>query len=331
MIQRVFYAGMGILFASFLTTLHAQSCSFSAESGPNPGNYAYSVLVSLSTSGASTQQAGPSCTYNLNIDYEIQLAGASLPPNLYTLQGTVVCYGDEIFFNLPLNTSSGTVQASTANLDPALCDTMGFNCGYIIEIEGPGIAAGEYACIQGAGSGSSILPVDLLSFSGEPVEEGVRLHWTVANEINNFGFFVQRSSNGEDWSEIGFISGRGDAPTQTSYEYIDSAPLYGNNYYRLKQVDYNGTSELFSIIAVSVESSFSSVRYAYPSPFQDQLTLQGPSEEIIIYDELGRMKARESSIYTPHTVSVSDWVKGIYVVRAVDPFGQVHYQKLLKN
>lgn len=323
-------AGIGVFLAFLLPALHAQDCSFSIDSDPGSGNE-YSISISLATNGASTSQAGPSCTYNVNIDYDIQISGTNPPSNLNTLQGTLICYGEEIFFDLPLTAGSGTTQGVTANLDPAICDTMQFNCGgYMIEINGAGITTGEYACVQGTEAESSILPVDLLNFGGKLIEGEVQINWTVANEVNNFGFFIQRSTNGEDWTDIGFQAGKGNEPSQASYQFLDSAPLIGHNYYRLKQMDYNGEVELFSIIAISVESVYSTFRYAFPSPFGNQLTLQGPAEEIIIYDEIGREKVRASSLSSPHSYNVRDWVKGLYIVRAVDPFGHIHYQKLMK-
>ncbi len=330
MIHRILCAGIWIFLALNFPQLYAQSCTFSVDSDPNPENYVYSVSVSLSTNGASTSQAGPSCTYQVNIEYEVQVSGTNPPPNLYTLQGSVVCYGQDIFFNLPLNTSSGTIQASTASLNPAQCDTMQFNCGYVIEIEGPGISAAEYPCVQGLGSGGNILPVDLLSFNGDLREEGVHLTWTVASESNNFGFFAQRSANGTDWIDVGFIAGRGDAASEASYELVDAAPLPGYNYYRLKQVDYNGNVELFSIIAIELEASLSDRQYVFPNPFGSQLTLTGPLEEIEIYDELGRVILRKSSLSTPQQVSVHEWEEGLYIMKAIDSFGNVHYQKLIK-
>ena len=330
MIHRILCAGIGFLCASCFTQLFAQSCSFSIESDPSSGND-YSITVNLATNGASTSQAGPSCTYNVQIDYEVVISGDSPPSNLNTLQGTLVCYGEEIFFDLPLIAGSGTAEGVTTNLDPATCDTMQFNCGgYMIEINGDGITTGEYVCAQGVGTESSVLPVDLLTFTGDPHEEGIRLNWTVANETNNLGFFIQRSGNGIDWEQIGFIAGRGDATTRGSYLHIDTAPLQGYNYYRLKQVDYNGEFELFSIIQVTADLAYASIAYAFPSPFDNQLTLKGPLAEISIYDEIGRIKVKESSLSTPRYVNVHDWVKGVYIVRAVDPFGQIHYQKLMK-
>jgi hypothetical protein len=107
------------------------------------------------------------------------------------------------------------------------------------------------------GSGGGALPIDLISFNGEVIlelEPTVILDWTVASQVNNDYFSIERSENMEEWKQIGKISGVGTTNTQISYSWIDNSPIKGVSYYRLTQTDYDGMSESFHPIAISISS-----------------------------------------------------------------------------
>jgi hypothetical protein len=97
-------------------------------------------------------------------------------------------------------------------------------------------------------SWSSIVPVQLIYFRGKSEADRVRLNWATATEINSSHFNVERSTDLKDFTTIGKITSAGDSRQRIEYNFLDEAPLPGVNYYRLKQVDKDGTSELSKII-----------------------------------------------------------------------------------
>ena len=82
---------------------------------------------------------------------------------------------------------------------------------------------------------------------------------------------IERSVDGNEWSEIGLIEGEGNTSTQMTYKWTDDNPINGVNYYRLTQTDYDGTSEIFDPIAVTCESvkGYS----VYPNPANEVLNI----------------------------------------------------------
>lgn len=96
----------------------------------------------------------------------------------------------------------------------------------------------------------TILPIELLTFSGVPSGKTNRLSWSCATETNNDYFTVERSADGIEWIKIGEVDGAGTSSSQTNYNFTDGNPVDGISYYRLTQTDYNGTAETFNIIAV---------------------------------------------------------------------------------
>ncbi|ARS36602.1 hypothetical protein [Pontibacter actiniarum] len=95
------------------------------------------------------------------------------------------------------------------------------------------------------------LPVELISFSGVASANGVALQWSTASEENNSHFEVERSADGKQFEQIGSVQGHGTSSVMQRYRHLDSRPLPGQNYYRLKQVDYDGQFEYSKVIAVA--------------------------------------------------------------------------------
>lgn len=118
-------------------------------------------------------------------------------------------------------------------------------------------------------SWSNIVPVQLIYFRGKSEAERVRLNWATATEINSSYFNVERSIDLKEFTTIGKIASAGDSRQRIEYNFLDEAPLPGVNYYRLKQVDKDGTSELSKIIAVSPNTEASQF-VVYPNPSDGQ-------------------------------------------------------------
>jgi hypothetical protein len=112
------------------------------------------------------------------------------------------------------------------------------------------------------------LPVELSSFTATIIKGEVILKWQTATETNNFGFEVEKSSNNLNFENIGFIPGFGTTTEPKSYSFIDPNVVNGNYYYRLKQIDYDGTFEYSEIVQVNYGGLITfSLDQNYPNPF----------------------------------------------------------------
>jgi len=99
-----------------------------------------------------------------------------------------------------------------------------------------------------------VLPITLVSFTAEKSKSNVLLKWTTASEINNDYFMPERSKDGKAFEEVGRVQGAGNSTTMLSYSLTDASPFDGVSYYRLKQVDFDGTSSYSDIVAVNMEN-----------------------------------------------------------------------------
>ncbi|MBI1835701.1 MAG: hypothetical protein HYR91_00395 [Flavobacteriia bacterium] len=110
----------------------------------------------------------------------------------------------------------------------------------------------SFSKFGGAVNGAIALPIELLSFEAKPYQGNVKINWRTANEINNDFFNVERSDDGEEFRFVCEVDGAGNSNYVISYFYIDAAYRKGINYYRLKQVDYNGEITYSKIITVDM-------------------------------------------------------------------------------
>ncbi len=141
------------------------------------------------------------------------------------------------------------------------------------------------------------LPIELVSFKGEVVENAIQLIWKTESERNNDFFTVERSVTGEIFSGVGKVNGKGTTNQMQTYSLIDTNPVYGTAYYRLKQTDFDGTFTFSKIIAVAYEGQV--LLDVYPNPSNNgQVTIEvkglkhTKSIPVVIYDHLGRERMK---------------------------------------
>lgn len=162
-----------------------------------------------------------------------------------------------------------------------------------------------------------VLPVELLSFDANNTDNGeVLLSWTTSSETNNDYFTVERSTDGESFSEIAEVPGAGNSSVDLNYETIDHNPAEGINYYRLKQTDLNGKFEHSETIAIEYwKDSEIIISNVYPNPAKETINIKGnfaSPATFELYDLTGR-KVLMQSINSNRQINISPLAKGLYV------------------
>ena len=121
----------------------------------------------------------------------------------------------------------------------------------------------------------SPLPIELLYFTATAAYPDVLLTWATASEHDNDHFVVERSWNAEDWEPIATVPGAGNSLGTITYSDRDEDPLPGTSYYRLQQVDYDGTSTFSP--PVSVRMNVLAAVTAFPNPSTGLIHITGLS------------------------------------------------------
>lgn len=120
--------------------------------------------------------------------------------------------------------------------------------------------------LSGDGTTSTALPVDLALFTGQTDGKTNSLIWSTASESGNDRFIVERSPDGRSFLPIGEESGRGTTSVNTHYDFTDQQPLPGINYYRLRQMDFDGSFAFSNTIRLSSNGTDGNPLFVSPNP-----------------------------------------------------------------
>ncbi|NJC27357.1 T9SS type A sorting domain-containing protein [Neolewinella antarctica] len=181
---------------------------------------------------------------------------------------------------------------------------------------------------------SASLPVTLVSFSGAYEENTVNLNWRTASEYDTDYFVVERSSTGADFVEIGRVGAAGYSSALLDYQLVDRQPLR-EAYYRLKDVDFDGTFSYSNVINLS-RADWVRVD-VYPSPVTNELTVAYDASKasllnVSFYSVDGKRLLSHNLTNGARQINVTNLPAGFYSVVITDgKTGSVTTRKVVKK
>jgi len=260
-----------------------------------------SVLLggNFTNTNASFDDRGTTFTFNGSGNQTINSASTPLP--------ATTTFGD-----LVIDKTLGTIQLLS---DVAVENTF-------VEINGT-LDLGVYT-LWVAGNP---LPVELSSFSAVILENRIKLNWRTETEVNNYGFEIQRSVKTNNWEVLGFVEGHGNSNSPKEYSFTDAEiNASGVFYYRLKQIDNDGTYEFSNQLEVNLDAPENlKLNQNYPNPFNPSTTISFnlPESGVVtlrIYNLIGEEVKTLVEGYTEagiHTFSFNaeGYPSGMYLYR----------------
>lgn len=173
------------------------------------------------------------------------------------------------------------------------------------------------------------LPIELINFSVLCEKGNSTLKWSTSTEYNNERFVIEKSENGIDFEIIGNITGAGYSTVTLNYTFTDNDPVRGTSYYRLSQIDYDGTKNILGIRAFEwpCDSDFDGL-LVYPNPSSENVNLafslgNNDAYTVELFNTAGQLvyQLNEGSSDLPDatlvTIDTKDYSQGVYMVRVV--------------
>ncbi len=160
---------------------------------------------------------------------------------------------------------------------------------------------------------SGVLPVIWQSPTTAIIKNGVsHITWSVSIQLNNEKYVIEHSKDGRNFSPIGQIAGDGTSNETKHYEYIHTSPSIGINYYRIKQVDYDGKYSFSDIASVRYDGSGETS--IYPNPVTSEVTITTTaSTSLQIMDVYGRVLTKQDISEGQNTINLAELPTGILI------------------
>lgn len=163
------------------------------------------------------------------------------------------------------------------------------------------------------------LPVSLTTIQARLVNNTAVITWATASESNNKEFVVMRSTDGISFTAIGKLEGKGNPTQGANYEFVDKEPLFGTNYYKLQQIDFDGECNELGIKSVKFGSLVAQLKL-YPNPASDKIKAtfeSGKYNLLSVVDASGAVVQTLTVNPLVNTLefSLADYSNGIYTIR----------------
>lgn len=277
--------------------------------------------------GYAGTPSGSSATYTNGTQYEfarMTLTGGSPNSAVFELASDLALYSS--YLNI-LNESGGDLTFST-------CIAFGTCPGESVFTNGaPGLTSTSTTPMPVP------LPVELSSFTGWNESKMNVLEWETLSEENSSYFEIQKSANAEDFERIGNVNAAGNSANPITYDFDDMNPFFGNNYYRLKIVDLDGTYEYSEVILIKAEGK-ATVK-GFPNPFTNNISFElvAPISGIVqisLYDITGKqvlyLEREVASGLSNQDLKLDNLTEGTYIAKVLLP-GSSEYltTKIIKN
>jgi hypothetical protein len=269
--------------------------------------------------------AQPSSNQPIIVTPQIESGLVNDKINWTLVSGTYVAAGGENYVTIGIHYNNASLTIFDFGSSASGCALASAAAYYLVDNVWIAPVAGGLAPVCAPNSSNCInsLPVELTNFDATASGSGVKINWTTISEHNSEKFTVEYSNNGIDFSQVVSLPSKGGEGVFTDYEADHSDPKIGAAYYRLKQIDKDGSFTYTSLKQVNITEKSATVRII-PNPASDIVELNfynaSNGENVIeIEDVLGKVVLKENSKTaignTKVQIDVSELNAGIYFVK----------------
>ena len=172
-----------------------------------------------------------------------------------------------------------------------------------------------------------------LDFNAKKADKVVNLDWVTSTEQNSASFDVEFSREGSRWEKIGTVAAAGTSTSPRNYSMVHNKPVNGLNYYRLRQVDIDGSFK-YSVVRTVKFSNGNSIT-VMPNPTTDKIYINsnagGIMQSVEIFTAEGRKMQQLNNFSMGNSIDLSNYAPAAYIVRLTDKNGNTEVIRIIKN
>lgn len=242
-----------------------------------------------------------------------------------------VIYGSPSASNLPSGTETTTAVGACPSVTidngaaaVSYTSVSGSSNGIARDADGTGVWENITGLEATPGSSNlSSLPISLVNFEATSIEEqqAIHLKWATASEENNEYFSIQHSTDGITFREVGTQDGLGNASVVNTYDFMHKNLGTGTHYYRLQQMDFDGTYEYTNVVTATLRSNGFAIS-VFPNPTVDNVNIlpEKPFSKNAYFQLLNIQGQIVQEYSLPEDalsfeLEMNDFAKGVYYIR----------------
>ena len=275
-LNNVTYFNFAGITSSLLTSFNSSLLKITGTSVPTDASLVFAndsadvTLISYNVPASTT----PQILSRLNRVWRVEVTGA-----------VTATYSFDCHFGFGFKNSIADWQhlrvidnpngAYNFNVATIVSGTIAFTDS-ILTLSGVTLAPGVHYLTLGSSDAGTPLPVELAAFTARVRQSDILLDWETITEKNNYGFVVEKAleHSPQAWTEIGFVEGNGTVDIRKQYRFVDNALPVGKAYYRLKQIDRDGTFAYSDIATVTGSAvPLASLLNTFPNPVRGAATI----------------------------------------------------------
>ena len=262
------YIVFTIIFVSFFIKNYAATCTAIAS-----GNWTLASTWSCGSAPACNDVIVIPSGYTVTINSAVNLTGTLCLGSNIKISGVLALVGTASRLDL-VATSTITINAG----GKITTDGSSGNSQKIFIGTGPAEWSSNNGNLTGPwrlsdGSSQSTLPIELVSFTADCVNSGILLKWVTLSETNNSYFILDKSNDAYSWAPVAKINGTINSNSVNEYNYIDTEITSEIVFYRITQVDFDGTEKQYPPTYIDCKKSSKEELIIFPNPASNELNI----------------------------------------------------------
>lgn len=295
-----------------------------SNAGSGPNKYAWANLVAMDGRVVHSVPVAPDGTYQLltmvTSLYSIQLTGEEIAVGSFIPEALRPLPGGWKY----VSRNDGSACALPSCTNPDIISNV------VLDASTPVVYNMDFGIKQ-----PPLMPVELMAFTVKKYKGTAVLSWMTAMELDNDGFEIEKSSDGNAWEKIGFVAtlaANKNSDKKLTYSFTDQSPASGTNYYRLRQISIHKSANYSNIISVQFLDEVG-VYMVAPNPTRGSVQIKGlaGTETIRVIDFSGRLVKSLKVTSPTETIDLSRYSSGLYQLIITDVRGAIQTFKISKR